>query len=330
MEKMKFGVLGVSGHFLKRIVLPLIESETTEIYGLASRNIEHALETANKYNIPKYYGSYEELLEDDDISAVFIPLPNHMHKEWIFKSLDAGKHVLCEKPLTLNADETKEVIKYAAGKNLKVMEAFMVRFHPKWRKAKSLIDNGYIGQVTHIHTVFSYNNQDPANIRNIKEIGGGALLDIGCYAINTARFILGRAPFRAISIITEHPDFGTDMTTSAILDFGDVRTLFTVSTAVFPQQEVKVFGTEGTVTVTIPFNDISEIPGKILFENGETAKGIEIPPANHYRLMFEEFADSIRNSTDVFIPLSDSLENMKVIDAVFKSAETGEWVEIKS
>jgi predicted dehydrogenase len=328
MGKMKFGVLGVSGHFLKRIVLPVMKSETTEIFGLASRNIERARETAEKYNIQKYYGSYGDLLADNEIDAVFIPLPNHMHKEWIYKCLDAGKHVLCEKPLTLNSEETKEVIEYAAGKNLKVMEAFMVRFHPKWRKAKALIDNGYIGKVTHIHTVFSYNNQDPANIRNIKETGGGALLDIGCYAINTSRFILDKAPKRVVSLIMEHPEFGTDMLTSAILDFGDIRTLFTVSTAVFPQQEVKVFGTEGTVTVTIPFNDISEIPGRILFENGETSKAIEVDPVNQYRLMFEEFAKSVRNDSEVFVPLSDSLENMKTIDAVFKSAYTGGWVEV--
>jgi predicted dehydrogenase len=325
MKKMKFGVLGVSGHFLKRIVIPLMDSETTEIYGIASRDIRKAKGTALKYGIPKYYGTYDNLLADNEIDAVFIPLPNHMHKEWIFKSLDAGKHVLCEKPLTLNAEETMEVIDYAATKNLKVMEAFMVRFHPKWRKAKALIDNGYIGQVTHIHTVFSYNNQDPSNIRNIKDIGGGGLLDIGCYAINTSRFILGRPPKKVISHITEHPDFGTDMTTSAILDFGDARTLFTVSTAVFPQQEVKVFGTEGMLTVTIPFNDISEIPGKLLFENNQISQDIEVDPVNQYRLMFEEFAISAQNNTGVFIPLSDSLENMKTIDAIFKSAKSGNW-----
>jgi len=328
MKKMKFGVLGVSGHFLKRIVLPLMESDTVEVYAIASRNIERAKETAEKYGIPKFYGSYEELLKDDEIDAIFNPLPNHMHKEWMFKSIDAKKHMLCEKPLTLDTAQTNEVIEYIKDSGIKVMEAFMIRFHPKWQKAKSLVDNGYIGKVTHLHTVFSYNNQDPANIRNIKETGGGALLDIGCYAINTARYILGKSPKRVISLIEKHPDFGTDMTTSAILDYGDVRSLFTVSTGVFPQQQVKVFGTEGTVTVTIPFNDISEIPGKILFENSETSMEIEVEPVNQYRLMFEAFAKSIIDDTDVPLPLSDSLLNMKTIDAVFKSAETGDWVKI--
>jgi len=325
MNKMKFGVLGVSGHFLKRIVSPLSQSESVEIYGLASRNIDKARETALQYNIPKFFGSYDELLKVDEIEAVFIPLPNHMHKEWIFKCLDAGKHVICEKPLSLNADETLEIIEYANKSNLKLMEAFMYRFHPKWQKAKKMIELGYIGKVTHIHTVFSYNNQDPQNIRNIKDIGGGALLDIGCYAISTARYMMSRMPNRVISLINEHPEFKTDMSTSAMLDFGDARALFTTSTAVFPQQEVKVFGTEGTLTVTIPFNDISEIPGKLLFENGETKTEIKLPPVNQYLLMFEAFEKSIREKKPVPLPLSDSLENMKVIDAIFKSSESNNW-----
>ncbi len=328
MNRTRFGVLGVSGHFIKRIVMPLMKSETTRIFGIASRNIEKAQQTAETYGIPKAYGSYEELLADSKIDAVFIPLPNHMHKEWIFKCLDAGKHVLCEKPLSMDASETLEIIEYAKNKGLKVMEAFMIRSHPKWKKAKSLVENRYIGDVTHIHTVFSYNNQDPSNIRNIKDYGGGALYDIGCYAINTARFILDKAPVKVVSLIAEHPDFKTDMTTSAILDFDGIHTLFTVSTSAFPQQQVKIFGTEGTITVTIPFNDISEIPGKILFENNDTTKVIEFEPTNQYRIMFEEFAECIKNDGPVPVPLTDSLENMKTIDAIFKSANTGTWEQV--
>lgn len=329
MKKMKFGVLGVSGHFLKRIVAPIKQSENVEIYGLASRNLDKARETASQYSIPKFYGSYDELLKDDEIEAVFIPLPNHMHKEWIFKCMDAGKHVLCEKPLSLNSDEVIEIIEYAGKSKLKLMEAFMYRFHPKWQKAKKMVELGYIGKVTHIHTVFSYNNQDPNNIRNIKDIGGGALLDIGCYAISTARYILDKIPNRVISLISEHPDFKTDMSTSAILDFGDARALFTTSTAVFPQQEVKVFGTEGTLTVTIPFNDISEIPGNLLFENGETKTEVKLSPVNQYQLMFEAFENSIKNDEPVPLPLSDSLENIKVIDAIFRSSKSNAWETVE-
>lgn len=328
MKEMKFGVLGVSGHFLKRIVLPLQKSNTVKIHSIGSRNLGKAMETAVKYDIPKYFGSYEEVLEDNEIDAVFIPLPNHLHKEWIFKCLDAGKHVLCEKPLAMNADEVLEIMDRTKNSGLSVMEAFMVRFHPKWHKAKSFVDNGYIGKVTQIHSVFSYNNQDSLNIRNIKSTGGGALLDIGCYAINTARYIMGRAPDRALGLINEHPDFHTDMLTSAMLDFGDARALFTTGTATFPQQEVKVFGTEGSVTITIPFNDISEIPGKIIFENNEAKREIEVPPVNQYRLMFEDFAKTIQENKKPLVTLADSLENMKTIDAVFKSAQSGKWEQV--
>ena len=328
MKKMKFGVLGVSGHFLKRIVLPLQNSDKVKIHGIGSRNIKKAEKTAAEYKIPRAYGSYEEVLADGEIDAIFIPLPNHLHKEWIFRSIDAGKHVLCEKPIGMNAAETREIIKYSKNSGFIVMEAFMYRFHPKWHKAKSIVDNGYIGKVTQIHTVFSYNNQDPENIRNIKDIGGGALLDIGCYAISTARYIVGRAPDRVVSLVSEHPSFKTDMTTSAILDFGGTRALFTVSTATFPQQEVRIFGTEGSVTVTIPFNDISEIPGRILFENNETNRVIEVSPVNQYKLMFEKFADSVWKGEALPVPLGDSLENMKTIDAVFRSAESGNWENV--
>ncbi|MBN2853212.1 MAG: Gfo/Idh/MocA family oxidoreductase [Clostridia bacterium] len=329
MNKMKIGVLGVSNHFLTRIVLPLMQSDKVEIYGIASRNIEKAKDAANRFGIKKHYGSYDDLLQDSEIEAVFIPLPNHMHKDWIYKCIDAEKHVLCEKPLTMNAAETVEVMEYVKNSKYKVMEAFMYRFHPKWQKAKDLVDLGYIGKVTQIHTVFSYNNQDPTNIRNIKEVGGGALMDIGCYAINSARFILGKAPLRAISLMTEHDVFKTDSITSSILDFGDSRALFTTSTTSFPQQEVKIYGTSGMISVTIPFNDISEIKGAIHLINSQTNQIIEFEPANQYLIMFDAFADAINNNSDLPFSLQDSLENMKTIDAVFESAETGAWVSIK-
>lgn len=328
MNKLRVGVLGVSGHFLKRIVHPMQRSQKVEIYGIASRNPEKAEAAARKYCIPRVFGSYDDLLRNKEIEAVFIPLPNHMHKEWIIKSIDAKKHVLCEKPLTMNADEAKEVIEYVKGSDYKVMEAFMYGFHPKWKKAKEIIDLGYIGKVSHIHTVFSYANPDPDNIRNIKKYGGGALMDIGCYAINSARYLMGREPKRVMSLIYEHEKFKTDVFTSAILDFGDARALFTSSTNAYPQQEVKAYGTEGTLTVTIPFNDISEIPGKILIENYESREVVEVPPANHYLIMFDEFAKAVRNNKPMPISLKSSLQNMKIIDAIFKSAETMEWINL--
>ncbi|MCK5812460.1 MAG: Gfo/Idh/MocA family oxidoreductase [Clostridiales bacterium] len=328
MNKLLIGVLGVSGHFLKRIVLPLSHSKHVKITAIASRNIEKAKSTASRYFIEKYYGSYEELLDDPNIDAIFIPLPNHMHLEWIKKCINAKKHVLCEKPLTMNYEEIIELRSFMKGKEHQLMEAFMYRFHPKWIEAKKLIDNHYIGDIISIHTIFSYNNHDASNIRNIKEYGGGALMDIGCYAINTARFIIGKSPIRVSSLITTHKVFKTDIITSAILDFGDSRALFTVSTTSFPKQEVKVFGTEGTLTITIPFNDISEIEGKLLFENNESKETIKFPKANHYLIMFDEFAKAIKQNTKMPISLEDSAINMKVIDAIITSAEKNSWINI--
>ena len=328
MNKLRIGVLGVSGHFLKRIVLPLQKSEEAVITGIASRDIQRARSTAKKYDIPKFYGSYEELLNDKEIEAVFIPLPNHMHKEWIIKSIDARKHVLCEKPLTMNTNETIDVIEHAENSEFMLMEAFMYGFHPKWQKAKEIIDLGYIGIVSHIHTVFSYSNHDPDNIRNIKEFGGGSLMDIGCYAINSARYLLGKEPERVVALISEHEQFKTDELTSAILDFGDSRALFSTSTTAYPQQEVKAYGSEGTLTVTIPFNDISEISGKILLENNESKEVIEVKPANHYLIMFDEFAKAVRKDNPAPLPLRNSLGNMKIIDAIFESAKNKCWVDV--
>ncbi len=328
MNKLRIGVLGVSGHFLKRIVLPLAHSKEVTFTAIASRNIEKAKSTASRYFIEKHYDSYEKLLADPNIDAIFIPLPNHMHLEWIKKCINAKKHVLCEKPLTMNNDEMIELRSFMQGKEYQLMEAFMYRFHPKWIEAKKLIDQHYIGDVTTIHTIFSYNNHDASNIRNIKEYGGGALMDIGCYAINTARFILNKAPLRVSSLITTHKTFKTDTITSAILDFGDSRALFTVSTTSFPQQEVKIYGTEGTLTITIPFNDISELEGKLLFENNETKKIIKIAKTNQYLLMFDEFAKAIKYKKEMPISIEDSAQNMRVIDAIFASAKSNSWVMV--
>lgn len=329
MGKLKLGVLGVSGHFINRILLPLLQSDQVEIYGIASRAGDKAKVFADKWDIPNAYDSYDALLADPAIEAVYIPLPNHMHLEWIKKSADAGKHIICEKPLTLNAEETVEIMAYIKDKKIKLMEAFMYRFHPKWQKAKELVTSNEIGKVQAIHTIFSYNNTDPNNIRNIKAYGGGALMDIGCYAISCARYLLNKEPQKVVSLAQEHDDFQTDVLTSALLDFGGVRSMFTVSTTSFPAQEVKLYGTAGVMTITIPFNDISEVPGEIIVQNGTGTRSIFVDPVNQYQLQFDGFAQAIREDSDVLVPLNDSYWNMKIIDAINQSATSGQWVELK-
>ena len=328
MEPFRLGVLGVSGHFILRVLNPLLKSKKVQVYAIASRNLQKAKDTAEKWGFPVYYGSYEELLADEKVDGVYIPLPNHIHAEWIKKSADAGKHIICEKPLTLNAKEAEEVVEYANSKGVKLMEAFMYRFHPKWKAVKELVEHGEIGNILSIHTVFSYSNNDPENIRNIKDYGGGALMDIGCYAISTARYITGMEPKRVVGLSCYDPVFKTDILSSGILDFGITRCMFTSGTQMFPQQEVTIFGSAGVITVTIPFNDFPDIKAKIIVQTGLKTREVEFDPVNQYQLEFESFADAVREGKEVPVPPQDAINNMKVIDALKESADEGTWIEL--
>ncbi len=329
MEKLRLGVIGVSGHFLGRIILPLMQSETVELVAMASRNKEKVQAVAKEWGVPKAYDSYEALLEDKSIEAVYLPLPNHLHLEWIKKCVDAGKHVICEKPLTLNAEETKELMAYMEGKEEKVMEAFMYRFHSKWQMVRELMSVNGIGKVKAIHTIFSYSNNDPKNIRNIKSYGGGGLMDIGCYAISSSRWIMNAEPERVMALNTFSKEFETDILSSGILDYGEARCMFTVSTDLFAAQEVKVYGTGGTLEVVIPFNDHYDVPAQVKVVNGLGSRTVEFEPTNQYGVMFDAFAEAIRQDLPVPISLADSYMNMQIIDQLLISGESGQWEEIK-
>ncbi|WP_234408348.1 Gfo/Idh/MocA family protein [Marinilabilia salmonicolor] len=252
MKKLKIGILGTSNHFLKRIVLPLQDTRFCEAYAIGSRDIKKAESMAQEFNIPLWYGSYQAVLDDPDVDMVYIPLPNHMHKEWVEKSIDAGKPVLCEKPLGMTATEAEEMIEKAQEAGIPLMEGFMYMFHPIWKHARDIIRTGQIGNVQYIHTAFSYNNSSPTNIRNIPEYGGGALMDIGCYAISVPRFILGSEPAQVMALQTTHPDFGTDMHSSAIMDFGGPRATYSVSTAAQAFQKVDIVTSGGSITFISP------------------------------------------------------------------------------
>jgi predicted dehydrogenase len=313
---------------VKRILLPLSKSSKVEIVGIASRSKEKAQKLADLWHIPWAYDSYEALLEDPVIEAVYIPLPNHMHLEWIKKAADAGKHILCEKPFTLNAEEAEEAIRYVEGKGLKIMEAFMYRFHPKWERVRELVRYNEIGRVMTVHSMFTYTNLDPANIRNIQAYGGGALMDIGCYAVSSICEVVGRGPSRVMGVMELHPDFGTDLLTSGILDFGTSRGLFTVSTGSFAQQEVVIVGTDGVITVRVPFNDFNDVKGELVVRNVLGARTVEFEPVNQYQLMFEHFADAIREDFPPRVTLSESQTNMRVLDALRQSASGKGWIKL--
>jgi predicted dehydrogenase len=328
MQPVTFGVLGVSGFFKKRIAIPTAKSSLIEWRGIASRSQERSQEAADAYQIANAYGSYEELLADESIEAVYIPLPNHVHAEWIKKAADAGKHVLCEKPIALSADEAQECISYAEQKGVKVMEAFMYRFHPQWQHALELIRMREIGNIQLVQTFFGYNNTDPDNIRNQSDKGGGALYDIGCYAVSASRFLLQAEPQRVLSLVNEHKDFQTDVLSSGTLDFGGPRAQFTVGTQIFPYQRVEAHGSSGVISIEIPFNTPADVAAKVTVTTSVGTRVVELGPVDQYIVEFEAFARAIREDTPVPTPASDAVNNMRVIDALFESSRTGGWVAL--
>ncbi|MBN1523679.1 MAG: Gfo/Idh/MocA family oxidoreductase [Spirochaetales bacterium] len=328
MNPVKLGILGVSGHFLKRVVLPVQKLDTAAITAIASRSKQKAESAAVRYSIEKAYGSYDELVADKTIEAVFIPLPNHLHAEWIKKCADAGKHILCEKPLAMNAREAETAVEYAAKKNVLLLEAFMYRFHPQWIHVKELVDTGEIGEVRSVHTWFTYNNSDPKNIRNQPGTGGGALMDIGCYAISFPRFILGTEPERVFGMMTIDEQFKTDILTSGILDFGSARATFTVGTLAFPYQRCWINGTGGVIEIKIPCNVYSDVPAEVVITTGLGERVYKTSAVDQYGLQFDAFAKAVRAGAPAPVSSRDAVMNMKVIDALAASAQSDSWISL--
>jgi predicted dehydrogenase len=326
MEKLRMGVLGCSGHYALRVATPLRASLLVEPYAIASRDAEKAKGFAADWDFPVSYGSYEALLADPEVDFIYNPLPNHLHLEYIKKAADAGKPVLCEKPIGLNAREAAEAAKYCAKRGVPLMEAFMYRFHPQWRRAAEVVRSGELGAVVSTNGVFSYDNKDPANIRNIALTGGGALLDIGCYTVSTARFLMRAEPLRVVSTLSRDPVFKTDIQVSALLDFGNGRvSTFTIGTQFFPYQRVSAFGTGGSLAVQVPFNMYGDIPGLVTVATGLGERVVETEIADQYLLEFDAFAESLITKAELPTPVSDAVNNMAVLDALFASAVSGKW-----
>ena len=325
MKKIRWGVLGASNFALTKTIPAMQKSELCSITAIASRDLAKARKAAGEHTIPKAYGSYEELLADAEIEAIYNPLPNHLHVEWSIKALEAGKHVLCEKPIGLTAEEAKQLLKASERfPNLKIMEAFMYRLHPQWQKAKALVQEGKVGELKTIQCFFSFYNTNPKDIRNIESVGGGGMLDIGCYCISLARFIFDKEPVRVTGIIEYDPVLKTDRMASGMLDFSSGTSTFTCSTQLSRYQRVNILGTTGRVEIEIPFNAPLDEPTKIWHH---TDKGSEelVFTANQYTIQGDLFANAILKNTAVPTPLTDAVANMKVIGAVIKSAKSGRW-----
>lgn len=323
-EKVRWGILGTA-HIARAKVIPAMQrSPWCEIAAIASRDLAKAKAAASELNIPNAYGSYEELLADDSIEVIYNPLPNHLHVPWTVKAAEAGKHVLCEKPIALNAAEARMLIDVRDRTGVRIQEAFMVRTHPQWLETQRLIQTGRIGTLRSIAGFFSYFNSDPANIRNHLELGGGALMDIGCYPITISRFIFAAEPRRVLGVIERDAVFGTDTLTSAVLDFPQGQSTFTCSTRLAPYQRMIFSGTEARIEVLIPFNAPNDQPTQILLDS-ET---IEFPTCDQYEIQGTLFSQALRENRPQPIPLEDAINNMAVIDAVFRSATNDRWEEL--
>jgi predicted dehydrogenase len=332
VKKVVWGVISTAKIGLQRVLPGMLKSDLCEIRAIASRSTEAANKAARELGIPQAYGSYEALLADPEIEAIYNPLPNHLHVPLTLQAAAAGKHVLCEKPIAMNADEARQL--QAAAKKVLIMEAFMVRFHPQWVRARELIREGAIGTLRTVQFLFCYSNTDAANIRNKADIGGGALYDIGCYPITAGRFFFDAEPTRGIALIDRDPAFRTDRLTSALVDFGNGRHLdFTVSTQLSPYQRVHLCGSKGRIEIQIPVNAPQGEQSTIFIDDGSlpgaAAARIEtIPESDQYMLQGDAFSRAIRGEIELPYGIDNAVGGMQIIDALFRSETSGRWEKI--
>jgi len=332
MQKVRWGILGVARIATVKVIPAMQQGALTEIVGIASRARARAQEAARALGIPKAYGSYEEMLADPDIEAVYNPLPNHLHVPLSIRAAEAGKHVLCEKPVALNAAEAAELIAVRDRTGVVVGEAFMVQAHPQWIRAAELVRTGRIGTLRAARGSFGYFNPKPENIRNILAYGGGALMDIGCYPVKTSRMVFGQEPRRVAATMVRDPQFGTDILTSAVLEYPSGHCVFTCGTQVVPNQSMEFVGTTGRLWLDIPFNAIPADVSRLRIDDGSDLRGSgvvteEFAPCDQYTLQGDLFSRAIRDGGRPPVPLEDSILNMAVIDALFRSAVTAKWEE---
>ena len=330
MKPVRWGVLSTAKIGLLKVIPAMQQAESCEIVAIASRDLDSAQTAADSLGIPKAFGSYQDLLSDAGIEAIYNPLPNHLHVPWSIAAARAGKHVLCEKPIALNAAEASTLVEARDSAGVLVQEAFMVRYHPQWLRVRDLVRSGEIGRLRSVQGFFSYNNRDPLNIRNIAEIGGGGLYDIGCYPITGSRFLFEDEPTRVVSLIERDPDWGIDRLTSAILDFPGGHATFTCATQLTPYQRMQVFGTRGRIEIEIPFNAPPDRPCRVFLDDGSRLGNagieiVEVPVTDQYTAQGEVFSNAIRTGEALEFPLENAVEGMRIVDAVFRSAVSGEW-----
>jgi predicted dehydrogenase len=329
-NKLRWGVLSTAAIGIKKVIPAMQQGQYTSVVAIASRDRSKAQQAATALGIPTAYGSYEDLVADPKIDAIYNPLPNHLHVPWTIKAAEAGKHVLCEKPLSLTVAEAKSLLAVRSRTGVKIGEAFMVRSAPQWLRLRELLNQGRVGELRSILGFFSYFNSDPANIRNQVDCGGGALMDIGCYLVQASRYAFAQEPTRVVAQIDRDPQMHTDRLTSAILDFSAGQAIFTCSTQLVPYQRIHFLGTRGRIELEIPFNAPVDRPTRLFIDDsgdlsGKTVTTETFPICDQYTLQGDAFSRAVLEQTEVPVPIEDAVKNMAVIEALFHSADSGEW-----
>jgi predicted dehydrogenase len=329
--KLNWGILSTANIGVKRVIPAIVAGRRGVVAAIASRDAAKAARVAASFGIGRSYGDYQALLDDPEIEAVYNPLPNHLHVAWTVKALDAGKHVLCEKPIALYADEARAIIEARERSGKRVIEAFMVRHHPQWHRIRDLVRQGRIGTVGAIHSAFLFPALDPNNIRNRAEVGGGSLYDVGCYPIVTARYVYGAEPDRAVALIDRDPALGVDRLTSGLLSFPGGRQLaFSSALQLASYQRVVILGSEGRIEVEVPFTPQKDHGCRIAIDSGKSLDGSsavfeDFAPVDQYVIQCDLAAAAFRGEAAQEFPIEDAMANMRVIDALYRSAASGRW-----
>jgi predicted dehydrogenase len=331
MSKVSWGILSTANIGIKRVIPAILAGQRGTIAAIASRDAVRAGEVAARFGIARSYGSYQALLDDPQIEAIYNPLPNHLHVEWTVRALDAGKHVLCEKPIALDAAQAQAIVAARDRSGKRVIEAFMVRCHPQWHRVRALVRDGRIGAVRALQSAFTFPVTNPANIRNRREYGGGALYDVGCYPIVTARYLLGTEPERVIACVDRDPELGVDCVTSALVVFpGGAQLVLTSALQLALYQRVVVLGTQGRIEVPVPFTPPNVHACRIVIDSGSALDGSsavveEFAPVDQYLLQCDLAASAFRDESTQEFSIEDAIANMRVIDALYRSAGSGQW-----
>jgi len=332
-KKLRWGIISTANIGMKKVNPAMMKARNGEVVAIASRDLAKAQAAAAELGIPKAYGSYEAMLADPEIDAVYNPLPNHLHIDLTLAAARAGKHVLCEKPIGMNAEDAIRLRE--APKDRIIMEAFMVRFHPQWLRLKAIVQSGELGMVRLVHCIFTYNLTDPTNVRNMADIGGGGILDIGCYPITGARFLWDAEPRRVVALVDRDPVFKTDRLASVIADFGDGRQLsFVCSTQLVGHQKIEAVGDKARAEIVIPFNAPQGQPTALIVDHGYgfdecLARREVIPPSDQYTLQAEAFAEIVFGERPQLYGIENAIQSMRILDAIFESEKTGGWVDVK-